>query len=92
MIFSASSMDIFTQQLVNGLVLGSIYALVALGEAVHKPAEGFARIETALPDWIHTPLGRLLPLALCWSTNSRRAFGQQVRSPTPFPNKDSQPP
>ena len=31
MIFSASSMDIFTQQLVNGLVLGSIYALVALG-------------------------------------------------------------
>jgi branched-chain amino acid transport system permease protein len=24
-------MDIFTQQLVNGLVLGSIYALVALG-------------------------------------------------------------
>ena len=27
-------MDIFTQQIINGLVLGSIYALVALGRRV----------------------------------------------------------
>ena len=37
-------MDIFLQQIINGLTLGSIYALVALG---YRPAEATRLIETA---------------------------------------------
>ena len=41
-------MDIFLQQLINGLTLGSVYALVALG---YKPAEAARAVKAVATRW-----------------------------------------